>query len=199
MSATTTLAAARLVDWRFLLPSMELGHVCCGAGSPPEMVHALAAVSERVTVVRDPVQWGAVPPASADLVVLVEPSTAELVSAMRSLRPGASVYLQVRRGARGRVGGVTGVVSARRALRRAGMVNPQTYWHAPNFASCARIVPLHQRISVRHTLMRFDGVRFGRTKSWVGRALLRGGLFDWGVPCGSVVATCPADRTGSEV
>ena len=80
---------------------------------------------------------------------------------------------------------------------QAGFEDVALYWHAPDLRSTMRIVPLNQRGSIRSTLLRYDGMRFGRTKSLAARAVLHLGLFPLAVPEASVLGRRPADRQES--
>ncbi len=66
------------------------------------------------------------------------------------------------------------------------------YWHWPDFASCEEIVPLNDAGAVRLMLAR-RRVYGERIKFWLGRLLVRMGLFGLLVPCASIVGRRPDD------
>jgi thymidylate kinase len=182
----------RRVDWRFFLPTPALGRVLCADSAAADLRAALAQARPTSLTTSAPSMWPAAP--CADLVVLGELDRQHAVRAYRAVQPDGWVYAEVRR----RSASVRPAVSsARRSLRQAGFEDVALYWHAPDLRSTMRIVPLNQRGSIRSTLLRYDGMRFGRTKSLAARAVLHLGLFPLAVPEASVLGRRPADRQES--
>jgi hypothetical protein len=181
----------RRVDWRFFLPTPALGRVLCADSAAADLRAALAEARPTSLTTSAPSMWPAAP--CADLVVLGELDRQHAVRAYRAVQPDGWVYAEVRRRASVR----PAVSSARRSLRQAGFEDVALYWHAPDLRSTMRIVPLNQRGSIRSTLLRYDGMRFGRAKSLAARAVLHLGLFPLAVPEASVLGRRPADRQES--
>jgi Thymidylate kinase len=179
----------RRVDWRFFLPTPVLGSVLCADSAAAELRAALAQAGPTSLTTSAPSTWPAAP--CADLVVLGDLERQHAVRAYMALQPDGWVYAEVRRGS---ASARPAVSSARRALRQAGFEDVALYWHAPDLRSTMRIVPLDQRGSIRSTLLRYDGMRFGRTKSLAARAALQLGLFPLAVAEASVLGRRPAGR-----
>jgi thymidylate kinase len=179
----------RRVDWRFFLPTPALGSVLCADSAAEELRAALAQAGPTSLTTSAPSTWPAAP--CADLVILGDLERQQAVRAYRALRPDGWVYAEVRRRSASLRPALS---SARRALRQAGFEDVALYWHAPNLRSTMRIVPLDQHGSIRSTLLRYDGMRFGRTKSLAARAALHLGLFPLAVPEASVLGHRPAGR-----
>ena len=189
MTATTdaSLRAWRRLDWRFLLPALPAGILVYREGLAEDLVEALPLLRmddvQRVTSV----DWQRFGDGTVQLVVLSDPSAADLASAARVLAPSGCVYVEVRRRA-GATRGPRTTLGVGRLLRSAGLRQVHPYWHAPDHSSSTRIVPLDKREAVRGTLMRYDAVRFGHFKSLLGRLALRTGLLPLAISHGSVVA-----------
>jgi thymidylate kinase len=171
----------RRVDWRFLLPSPELGTVLCAGRHDADLRAALTLAGAHVTEGRP--RDGT----DVDVAVLVRPSPSELRQAVASVRPGGWVVAEVRAGPRQARGRPWGLPGWRRALLAADLVEVTAYWHAPTISACSRIVPLDVPPVVREALLRHGAERFGLLKSLVGRGALRLGLFGHLVPEGTVV------------
>jgi hypothetical protein len=189
VSTALQLHRWRRLDWRWLLPVPEVGDVVLAGPADALLVDALPLLGSSVHRVERREDWSAVA-GSADLVVLVQPGDADLRGAVAALRPGGWVYAEVRRDLRAPRGRRT-LLGHRAALRRAGLVDVTAHWHAPDFASCSRIVALEDRTVVRDALGRHQVVRFGAALSLAGRTALRLGLFPLAVREGSLVGRRP--------
>ena len=190
------LQAARRIDWRFLLPSPELGSVACLGPCDVPLIDALARFGDSVTLFDG--AGGAAPEgdlSTHDLAVLRDPTVELLGRAAQLVRPGGWVYAEVhgplaragRGGRRPRF-----AVACARVLEELGFEQVAVHWHWPAFASCSEIVPLADRAAVRHALGRRRSSLGARLKAVVGALLLAGGLLPYLVPCASVVARRPA-------
>jgi hypothetical protein len=147
------LQASRRLDWRFLLPEPELGRVACVAVDEPNLVDSLRLFGREVTVLEAIQAREELAP--QDVVVLRNPSRAELAAAATLLRPGGWLYVEVAR-PRGwrRPGRLNSVRGYARALRRLGLAEVEAHVHWPDFGSCGAIVPLNDAVAVRHALAR---------------------------------------------
>jgi len=181
----------RRIDWRFLLPDLDVGTVVCGSRCDEQLVAALRLLEPTTLHVVAEVGWETVAEGSVDVAVLAGLDPAELRRAALALRPGGWVYAEIYRGPAWALPRTWGLLGARRTLRSAGLQDVAMHWHAPDIRTCARIVPLQGREAVRATLLRHEGVRFGHLKSGLGRGALRAGLFPLGVPEGSVLGRRP--------
>lgn len=195
------MQAWRRVDWRFLLPTLELGHVLCLDGGDTSLPAAIRLAGGTVSGLSASSPGGidgAPPdPVVFDGAALVAPSPAELAAAVRAVRPGGWVYAEVRRHVRAAHPGPRSLGGCGRQFDRAGLRHIETFWHAPDFATCTRIVPLAGTAAVRNALGRHHAERFGAAKSLAGRAALATGLFSLAVPEGSVLGRRPvADGLG---
>jgi len=177
----------RRLDWRFLLPSLELHRVGYGMGIEGEDVAALGLLDVNA----NPIGQSAAE--TLDAVLLSSPELPELRTAVQAVRPGGWVCAAVTRSlvARKRPRTLWGY---RRALRRGGLVDVAVYWYAPTLAASARIVPVGSRTAVRNTLARHEGMRFGRMIALIGNVALGLGLFSVAIPEGMVVGQRPDRR-----
>jgi aminoglycoside phosphotransferase (APT) family kinase protein len=186
VSSERSLRVWRRLDWRFLLRQLPAGVLLYQAAVPQDLAEALRLLEMDEAHPVEADAWQALPDARAGLVVLRDPSASDLRQAVRVLHPSGSVYVEI--GPRSlRTSGPRTTSSVRRTLRAAGLSEVRPYWHAPDHAGSARIVPLDQSEAVRSTLMRYEGVHFGHLKSVLGRLALRLGLFPLAVSHGSVV------------
>ncbi len=184
----------RRLDWRFLLPTPELGTVAL-AGHPddfltqalrlldPDMLRLCAAGDVEPTA-----------NAVCDVVVLARPTYQDLQAALSAVRPGGWICAEVRRRQVLTLGGLDTLNRCSRAFRQAGLVDVEAYWHAPSIDACARILPVDRRHVVRETLGRYRGQPFGLAKSIVGRLALACGVFGMLVPEGTVLGQRPLER-----
>ncbi|HWH14648.1 MAG TPA: hypothetical protein VNT51_07865 [Miltoncostaeaceae bacterium] len=107
----------RRVDWRWLLPHPEVEHAI--ARVDEDLAEALPAVAAHLHALQDTI------PAGADLAVLVDPRTDDLVRARRALRADGALYVEVRRPRPG------GLAASLRHLRGAGFVPTAVQWCWP--------------------------------------------------------------------
>ncbi|SDC39519.1 hypothetical protein SAMN05660690_1254 [Geodermatophilus telluris] len=177
----------RRLDWRFLLPSTRLRVVACGGTPDDDLLAALRLL--QVDVVRPGPDWRPVADAAPDVVVLVQPTAADLAAAAAAVRPGGWVYAEVRRDLH--AAGPRTLLGWPRAFRAAGLTDVVAHWHAPDLRTCSRMVPLDAPALVRDALSRHGAVRFGRALSLAGRAAVALGVFPAGVPEGSTVGRRP--------
>ncbi len=194
IDADTLLQASRRIDWRFLLPNPELGRVTCVGAMPGSLLEALQLFSHSLSTLALEAAADA-PAAQADLVVVRQLSPDKLRLAVRHLRPGGYLYVEME-----------GLLSPKRprlpwkharlatppgcmtAVARAGFVDVAAHWHWPNFASCTRIIPLDDRGALQHAFVKGGRSAKARLQSVAGQGLLQSGLLVYMVPRFSVVA-----------
>jgi Ser/Thr protein kinase RdoA (MazF antagonist) len=179
------------VDWRFLLPDPEL-HRVAYLGPDSELRQGLESFSSSLTVLGQREASQIAGKQHYDVVALRDPSAAALRLAAELLRPGGSLYAEIRRGlARPSAAGAIAT------LERAGMQEVRSYWHWPDFSRCAEIVPLQTRSLLLHALSRRRSGGIARAKAQLAGWLARRGWMARLVPCYSVVAQRP-ERTTTE-
>jgi hypothetical protein len=183
------LQASRRIDWRFLLPTPDLGQVACIGVTDADLLESLALFSVRLDVVDSTSGHGLVAP--YDLVVLRNPRRELIETACGLLRPGGWLYVEVETSMPSRDGDAPR--SARgcaKQLRRLGLVEVDTYVHWPDFASCRAIIPLDDVAAVRHGLAR-GRTSGGRLLTRLAPVLAATGQLALFVPCASAVGRQP--------
>jgi hypothetical protein len=177
----------RRLDWHFLLPSSEWTRIACGGRVDDELGRALPLLAPEVHEVASAADWSALS-GSCDVVVLVEPTPAQLALAVAALRPGGWLYAEVRRALRS--SGPRSLLGWRRALVRAGLEQVAVHWHAPGLADTQRIISVDAAVAVRHALGGHESF-LKRLRAAVTEVPLRCGLFPVVVPEGSVIGRRP--------
>ncbi len=170
------LDLARRVDWRFLLPTAELGRVACVGPLDGRLMRALARFADEV-LLGDVVESGTV-----DVAVVQEATARRLAQAAALLRPGGWVYVESTGRDRR---------SVEDELARQGLEAIRVRWHWPGFDDCAEIVPLDEPEAVRLSLDRRRARTTSRVKARLARLLHTAGALDRIVPYASVVARRP--------
>ena len=141
-AASTALEASRRVDWRFLLPDPNLGHVAVAGKVSASLRESLSLFSQHVTYMEAPFNRDRYPQ-QADLVVVCGSLDSPLVAALELVKPAGYVYVEFT--AR------LSMASLRRRhplsygtklLKAKGFEDIQGHWHSPNFDGCKRIIPL---------------------------------------------------------
>lgn len=181
----------RLLDWRFLVPVLQPGHVGYGGAVSPELMAALHLLDPDAAPV--PSGHSANPDPGFDLVLLREPGLPLFRDAAAAVLPGGWICAQVKRSfVRG--SGPRTLAGWKRAFERQGLVDVAVYWSATSLDSPGRMVPTASATAVRDTLALHKGVRFGRAKAALARGALALRLFDVAVPEGSVAGRRPENR-----
>jgi hypothetical protein len=194
------LQASRRVDWRFLLPDPDMGHVALLGPPRGSLVESLRLFSTSVTIIGrsnaeslDACQY--------DVVVAIRPSYDEIANAASLVRENGFLYVEAN--------GLRGPEWKRRLVGRwmhrktfrllwpsdytgfvesLGFDEVQSHWHWPNFDSCTTMIPLTDRAALLHVLNRQQRDRGERLRAMVARCLVRAGILTRLVPCFSVVA-----------
>jgi len=169
------LRLLRRVDWRFLLPTPDLGRVAYPAPRDAGLLEALRHVSGSVE--RAPV---------AELagydVVVVTAGARVLGEVVREAPPGSWVVAELP----GRA-----AHAAARRLRRRGWPEAEAHWLWPDTARCREIVPL-RAAAVRHALARRDPGARWRLRVRVARLIASTPLFPLAVSDAVLVARAPS-------
>ncbi len=168
--------------------------MACAGAVDDELLAALPLLGTEVQRISERHDWVAAT-GRCSLVVLVGPSRPDLQAAAAMVRPGGWVYAEVKRRVL-RFGAPRTLLGWQRAFRQAGLEEVATHWHAPDFATCSRIIAVDADAAVREALGHHQGVRFGWVLSLAGRLALRLRLFPLAVREGSIVGRRPAH--GSE-
>lgn len=187
------LAAWRELDWRFALPLGALRSVVFVGRASAGEVAALRALGATVAVVaEEAMATGAAARGQADVVVLEASAPGAVPAATGCVRPGGWVLVRtsgtVRPWCRGT--GCTAAAWTRR-LRRAGLVDVASFWHAPGRARCSYIVSTADRLGLRFVLRRWQGIRFGLVKSLAARSAVALGLFRYAPGDATVAGRVP--------
>lgn len=188
--AGAPLDAWRRLDWRFLLPSPDLGPTAFLGPPGDELLVALTLTGLDVTAVDDPARPPA--PGRFQTVVLADPAPAALAPAAELVRPSGWLYAELRGTGRPRVPPRT-LSTYRARLRRLGLVDVETHWPASSLATCAFVAPLADRGAVRNMLGRHQGVPGGRVKSLIARGLLATGAIGLAVRDAMLLARRPEE------
>jgi hypothetical protein len=188
------LAASRRIDWRFLLPEPDLGHVGCSATADPALLRACELFSESFTILDGDV--GAPSPSSLDVVVLRDPEPEALTRTIALLRPNGWVYVEMHgvltRGGR-RLRGPRFPSDFVGKLRRLGFEDIESFWHWPNFETCTQLLPLGDPAVIRSALVRRQESRGRSPQVSLARLLLAGRLLPFAVTHASVIGRRPTD------
>ncbi len=187
------LVASRRIDWRFLLPDPELGHVGCSTDADPALQRSCRLFSRSLSVIEGTA--AELDPASLDVLVLIDPEAEALSRALALLRPDGWVYVEIhgvltRRGRRLRRLRFPSDYVAE--LRRLGLDEVQAYWHWPDFDSCTQILPLSDRAVIRSALVRRQESRGRSPQVWLARLLLAVRLLSFAVTHASLIGHRPA-------
>jgi hypothetical protein len=181
------LRLARRLDWRFLLPSPELGRVGYLAGADGELVAACRAFARSVEPAEETT-------GDLDVVVVTSPTPERLERAASLARAGGWVYVETS-GLRAQPQWSQAATSPRASaaiLRSLGLEDVDVHWHWPDFANCTEIVPLSPPGAARYALGRHRTGARARIRAAAARILLAARMLDRVVPHASVTARVPA-------
>lgn len=179
------------MDWRFLLPSPELGRVLYVGTGRSELRRALGRFSEAVVAPGDAdLAGGNVGGAKTFDLVVVEGGNADVLrKSLPFLRSGGAIYWEITR---------PPLTFVRRhprryvdLLGRFGLAEIDVYWPRPDFDNCIEIVPITRDFALHFAFERTHETLKGRLKLAIGRFLARSGLLAFAIRGFSVVAVKP--------
>ena len=193
------LQASRRVDWRFLLPDPDMGHVAYLGPARSSLVESLRLFSTSVTIIRR--SSGHSPyGCQYDLVVAIRPSYDEIAHAASLVRENGFLYIEASGVKAPDWKRLVGRLFRRKASRllwpsdytslveSLGFDDAQSHWHWPNFESCTTLIPLADGAAILHVLRRQQRDRVDRFQAMLARGLARAGILQRLVPYFSVVA-----------
>jgi hypothetical protein len=171
------LAAARRIDWRFLLPDPAPERIAVIGGADEPLRDALA------TFCASPLRWRSPPDSREedgkfDLVVVTSPDPEDARDAVRLVAPGGTLRWEVHR--------KPSVRAARALLAQSGLADVAVHWHRPSFDECLEAIPMDAAGVLDHVLEGGSAVLAAETPGLVTRLLRRFGPLDWTAPCRAV-------------
>lgn len=197
------LQVSRRVDWRFLLPDVDLPPTAYIGREDRDLLQALELFAPRLTILSPNKGLSASFHENGHgvfpLVVAKEPTVEELRHAARHVDDGGSVYVELSRRKHSHRGrrSVRSAVQAADELIRHGLVAPRVHWHWPSFAACQEMVPLRDRAAAECALRRRGTGFASRCKTLLALGLLRAGVLERIVPAVSILMARDVSRAKS--
>ena len=174
----------RRIDWRFLLPSPDLGRVLC-VSSDSMTAAAIRSIAADPVVVESWMLDRDTAPFSLIVTTAFEGTTAHL--AHEWLEPGGYLFAEL-------PGGMLARRMARRHIQQAGLQLEARLWHWPSFVACEQIVDADDPAALMAALRRQHGSARTLLKKRIGQVLVRLGQFGTFAPDVSVLAFRPVRR-----
>jgi hypothetical protein len=182
-------------DFRFLLPSPDLGDVAYHGPSNEPLIRALRAVSSSVTELSD-LNSASKLGFGFDVVVLRAPVQRQFDLALRLIKPNGFLYLELYG---------TGAWLGRRPdatfrhcllasflspsqLVDSGVDYAEAYWCVPDADGCRQFIPLFEQTALEYTLARPRSALLSRVLAAFAQAAVRLRLFPRLVPSYVVLA-----------
>lgn len=194
LDADALLQASRRLDWRFLLPDPDLGHVAYLGAVPDDFVDSLQLFSLSVSSL-SPITEQEEQVGQFDLIIVQNLSGENLQLAAKRLKPGGYLYAENKglsspklRYARGGHRQFAIPKSCVTAVSQMGFTEVEAHWHWPNFGACTKIIPLNDEGALWFSFVRGGRSVKARLRSSFGRWLLRSGLLAKIVPEFSIIA-----------
>lgn len=189
-AASAGSAAVRALDWRFLLPSPQLGKVVCLGPVASEIMETLPLFCESVVIIETPNRDKG--QGQYDLAFVTDCSANALHHACRLLRAGGFIYWAIDRRCAWRQSAFFSLLRPVQALagrlQQAGFTDVAGYWHRPDFDHCLDIIPFDDGVSLSVAFSHRPGTVRKWLKFAVGKILWRTGLLARLAPCVSFVA-----------
>jgi hypothetical protein len=196
VSSDLRLQLSRRVDWRFLLPEPDLGHVAY-VGAANEGVESLRLFSKSLVCAQcvsgDMTK-------TFDVVVVSHPSDDTLRRAANLVRPAGFLYVEFYGFTRGlrHQREIRGLVDSKRwrlhhpggsvkFIEALGFTDVQAHWHWPDFETCTKIIPLNDRTALLYVLGSQGRAAPMRLKGMLTRVLLHCGMLKLTFSCFSVL------------
>ncbi|MEK7727846.1 MAG: hypothetical protein AAB354_05490 [candidate division KSB1 bacterium] len=192
----SALQLSRRLDWRFLLPEPSLRRVAYFGAAQNSLAQALQHFSETLSLFAPEEAAPAPHAARFDLVVLAEPTFAQLEAAVLALAPGGYVYAEVQRAwdwrradkLPTRALSLPKIADWQDALARLGCVEIKAHWHRPTFEAAVQIIPLHDAGAMDFVFNRRAEDLVSRLKFATGRSLMKQAWLARLLQCVSLVA-----------
>jgi len=173
----------RRLDFRFLLPDPRLGDVAYCGDPDTLLARALAQFSESFQLI------AAAEPRGSDLVVLINPSIAQVKTAVTCLRSDGCLYGEFRSSSSVIAAGQTARPAHVAALLPTlGFSQVSLYWHRPDFESCKEMVPLKSKEAIIYLLTRNCSGAQLTIRRWFASMATRTQVLERIVSCVSFVA-----------
>jgi len=192
------LELCRRLDWRMLLAQPRLRRVAYVGKAHGALVEALKRFSESLTVFEPLEESFAASQSNKafDLLVLHMPVVRDVEMMRHLLKPGGSLYAELYRPKRSfdkfylfhKKDEAAKIEDYVAILQQSGFSDIDTYWHRPNFEKCLEIIPLNDRLALKHVFSRRSVGLKNRLKLMIGRMMMRAGLLSRNVPSVSIVA-----------
>ena len=206
------LQLSRRIDWRFLLPSLDLHRVAYIGPEGGAQPVALNQFCDSLKIIHPPYHEVYEPGhhSKFELVVLHSRDLADIEKARMLLVPGGYLYWEIaprkwRSFLREMTKSGTQIYSRQNpiwkecfgsrhfrhyveSLERHGLCTIQVNWHRPNFESCLEIIPLNNPKALDYVFARGASNLMGQIKLLAGRYLMKAHLLAHLVSCVSVIA-----------
>jgi hypothetical protein len=198
MNSSKMLQSSRRVDWRFLLPDVNLKSVGYLGPENCSLLDSLSLLSGSVKLVDLSNQLFI---DKFDVVVVKQSSYESVECAANLVRPDGFLYVEVEgitRLNRIWLSKLRDLVQKKKLLispndyvafiKGQGFTEIMVHWHWPDFEACTRLIPLHSQAAVHYALSLGESNLKTSFRNAIGKGMLRNGLLNWFVPCFSVIA-----------
>ena len=189
------LLICRRLDWRMLLARPRLRRVAYVGKATGALVDALKRFSESLTIFASSEESFAASQSNRtfDLLVLPMPSLRDVEMMRHLLKPGGSLYMELHRprrwlNSRRQATEAPKLGAYLSILERVGFNEIDAYWHRPNFEECREIIPLRDRVALKHVFTRRGGGLKKRMRLLLGRYAAKTGMLERFAPCVSIIA-----------
>jgi len=207
------LQASRRVDWRFLLPDPELGHVAYVGPPRGTLLASLKLFSASLTVIETPQAYYEENVTQYDVVVTSGPTYETLRWTVDRVRQGGFLYIEayglfqlgkfshrVGRLMRLRRPELRYPIDYITAVKQLGLVDANAFWFWPNFETCTKVIPLddHTALSYLFAQRHPSGSIKAQLKAKLGHWFLQSGLLMRLIPSFGIVAQRSAATISSQ-
>jgi hypothetical protein len=179
------LELARRLDWRFLLPTPNLGKVAY-FGKPGLLLQALETFSTSVSMLMPeaPSEWGA---GTFDVAVVPDASEYLLRAAARVLRPSGFLYAELG-GKRQWPHQILQLPRCKQVLARLDFDQIRAFWARPDFDCCRELIPIDDCAARTYAFERARNHATGRLKMAAARIVAALGIMPLLTLCSAVIA-----------
>lgn len=189
---------SRLVDWRFLLPSQELGYVAMITPIQENLAESIIPFCEAYEIINPSSNHTSI--GKANLLVLQNPSLSTFTKVKNRLMAGGLLYLEgsnpisrlMKRGnlSGGRESNLVFQSAARyiKALLDSGFLEIEVYWIWPDFKNNTKFIPLDGSAALNYVLNHNRSGFRSKLLSWFVNTAIKSGLILHLVPNFCVIA-----------